>query len=1770
MGKEQYKAYCPIQVNGYTTHALVDSGNSVGNAMSWDFAQKLGLRKEDLEEDPQFQQVNTAKQGAALQVLGKPKRKLRLQLGMLPTKFSCKPFIIKGLSMAFNLSGPFMKKHHIDQLHSQQAIRIQRKHIPLTMAKDHNDKEVMAKIEPVESAVYVARNITVPKGTAAFVPVRVPAVASGQVSPGEGLLEAQAHFVSHTDVNPALSVLDCVDPHGIAAVSVMNTSDEDITIQEGQRYGTFRKQPLLTPAPAPKPSNNNTIRDKKWYVEQFKLNESPFLQKQEDLDEAVKLLQEYDDLFSHNDNYGHTNLVEHAIYTEDKPPIKCRHRPINPSLEPTLKTQLRHWLDQDVIEPSSSPWSFPLVAVPKKNGKIRFVIDYRGLNKLTIKDSFPLPNIEDNLARLANSKIFSGIDGTGAYHVVSVRPQDREKTAFSTPWGLFHFKRMPFGLANAPATYCRLVQKVLDGIPMSIAVPYLDDCAIHSRNLQEHLQGLHMVLQAHREAGLTLQPEKCQLFKDKIEYLGHEISEQGIAIPPNYTKIVDEWPIPKTIRDVRTFLGKVSYYRRFIPRFSEIASPLTDLTKDPEREEEFEFNSQALSAFQQLKAALSSAQILAYPRFDSSEPFVVDTDWSGDPGAIGGVLSQVQDGEERVIAYGARKLNPAERAYSSHKGELLAAIFFMRHWKYYLQHRPFILRTDHEALKWIHSIEEPKGMIMRWLETLANYEFKVEFRRGKKHGNADALSRTEHAEPLELSGMMDQEIAALEENEDEERNRPDNLPRMPEKIGDMKILEYQEEDEVMKKVKKWITTGQWPTKPEKQTLSNEEKAYAALEGQLHVNEQGIIERRDPLGLKVNTNRPCIPDRLKAPLLLQSHQEGGHRGGINTYEQFIRRFYFPGAASEAMLVVKLCHQCQKNQPKPKGQHNTLASTPVGDAFCKWSIDFVGPLPTSRYGHSYILTAKDCFTRWVEAFPTENMTAQTVARTLEKEIFSRYGIPEQIHSDQGTQFTSQLMQEVYKELGILGTTTPAYNPKSNPVERTHRDLGKLLRGCVEDHPQDWEDFLPGCLLAMRTARNQGTGFSPFAMVYGREAALPLDLLYGQPYLKQQAVIPYVNKLRARLNVVFKLAREQQNLAIQRSRRLYQEKQEGGPLKVDDLVWLYTPKAGSTSRKLALHWTGPWQITQVLSPVLYRVKSGTWNVNQVEVTAGLDRLRRYHGRGEPPADQLRVQARDVDLADEFIELNEDSGVAGPELEPVGPAGPGNQPPPLGPPLLQGGFGPPPPPPQFPPQPPPELEIQGDLNDQVMENDDEERELPAVEMREVQEEQHELPMENRNEVEMMPEEEQIPERAQTIDDRNEEQKADNAMPDPTVKTSPNTPSLSDPKRETQGGDSNRADTSTPIPTEDKVSQSRDRVISHPPASPASSGPFFGFSADDINAERRKTLSTTSSDAFEKLDRQTRLMTLEKELLERLNQERREKKKQEREERDDPDWEPVSAAERIAAARLRRRTTDAAQLHTATSTENNDNKRGRKNDGNKKLDLDLSTDSFGQLPYSFRTSAIPELRGAEGLGVNEATIKAKDARPPGTVSQQPEQQKEEEPGAPPGPPPWTPAQGTGARPKVVPQDKLPKSHPPLSTSGSESGKPGSERSRSTVHDARDQAHARLRTRSAARKTSTGGQLGRTASLRQTGGRSGVALPQGALQHRAQSQSELRPQTPPTGLKEEPQDEPGGSHHDPPWVLPINRRRDRPISWSSHGSSLKPLPPGRRRISSKERRRDEQ
>lgn len=356
---------------------------------------------------------------------------------------------------------------------------------------------------------------------------------------------------------------------------------------------------------------------------------------------------------------------------------------------------------------------------------------------MTVKDAYPLPRIDESLDALGGSRWFSTLDMMSGYWQIEVDESDKQKTAFTSHKGLFEFNVMPFGLCNAAGTFERLMQTVCAGLRWDICLIYLDDIIVFSSTFEQHLERLESVFNRLQNAGLRLRSKKCSLFKHRVSYLGHVITENGVETDPQKVKCIRSWPTPTNVSDLRSFLGLCSYYRRFVKGFAAIANPLHGLTQ---KDKKFDWNADCETAFQDLKRLLVTSPVLALPDF--SKQFVLDTDASGS--GIGAVLSQIKDGAEQVISYGSRSLTKAERRYSITRKELLAVVHFIKTYRPYLYGRRFVLRTDHSALKWMMSFKEPEGQLARWLDTLSEYDFEIRHRAGRIHGNADALSRIDH------------------------------------------------------------------------------------------------------------------------------------------------------------------------------------------------------------------------------------------------------------------------------------------------------------------------------------------------------------------------------------------------------------------------------------------------------------------------------------------------------------------------------------------------------------------------------------------------------------------------------------------------------------------------------------------------------------------------------------------------------------------------------------------------------------------------------------------------------------------------------------------------------------------------------------------------------------------------------------------------------------------------------------------------------------------
>jgi transposase InsO family protein len=856
-------------------------------------------------------------------------------------------------------------------------------------------------------------------------------------------------------------------------------------------------------------------------------------------------------LFStHDEDYGRTNAVKHQIPTGDAAPSRERYRPVPPTLYSEVRTLLRGMLDKGIIRESSSPWAAPIVLVRKKTGSWRFCVDYRKLNLVTKKDAFPLPRVEDSLTSLTQAAWYSTLDLASGYWQVEVDERDREKTAFTTPFGLYEWDRMPFGLCNAPATFQRLMQRCLGGQLMESTLVYLDDVIVYSPDFESHLRHLEQVFRSLEKYGLKLQPDKCQLFRKEVKFLGHIVSAAGISVDPEKVSAVQEWAAPKTVRQVRSFLGFVGYYRRFIKGFSHIAKPINQLLGGTGRSRgrgspSVQWDSACETAFQRLKQELLQAPILAYADF--TQPFTLYTDASNL--GLGAVLAQKQQGEERVIAYASRSLHPAEKNdanYSSFKLELLAMKWALSEkFKDYLWGAKVLVVTDNNPL--VHLQTAKLGAVeQRWVAQLANYDYQLQYRPGKEHTNADVLSRLPEARSMG-------QTAALSEGREEGLmvgivEAPGQLPvEPPANWGwdPQRWRMWQEEDEDLKLVRTWLGEGAWPEGEERRAQTRVVRGLLGQKERLFLKE-GVVCRS--LQNPTRGDEVCqvvVPEGQCHSLLQAYHSKLGHQGQERTLSLLRRYFYWPGMEGTTRTYLQGCPRCMLFKARKE------VRAPLVPIRAKAPLHIVAMdyltlgRPMDRIQN--ILVVTDLFTKYAWAIPTLDQTATTTANALWKYVIQPFGCPEILHADQGPNFESRVIHELCRLYGCKKTHTTPYHPQGNGgCERMNQTLLSLL-GTLEGEQQGhWVDKLPMLVQAYNNSVHSTTGYAPTYLMFGRHVRLPVDLLLGAiPAEEGGNLTEWVAGHHQRLHTAYEQVSDRINQAAVKNKRLYDRTAREAPL-------------------------------------------------------------------------------------------------------------------------------------------------------------------------------------------------------------------------------------------------------------------------------------------------------------------------------------------------------------------------------------------------------------------------------------------------------------------------------------------------------------------------------------------------------------------------------------------------------------------------------------------------
>jgi hypothetical protein len=709
----------------------------------------------------------------------------------------------------------------------------------------------------------------------------------------------------------------------------------------------------------------------------------------EQKDKALKLFKKYRQAFSEDDlDLGCAEGIEHTIDTGDHRPI-CQ-RPIRRSkhAKNEVNVKIQKLLDTGLLIHSNSPWASPMLIVKKKDGSNRVVIDYRKLNDISKKDSYPLPRIDNALDKLGGAKYFSAMDLISGYWQIDLPKKDQEKCAIITQQGLYQPTQMPQGLCNAPATFQRAMDIVLANLKVTCVLVYLDDINVFSRTFNEHLSHLEEVFKRLIKANLKLKPRKCHFFKEQIEYLGYLVDQDGLKPQPQKIEAMQKLDVPKSRRDIQVFLGMVGYYRQFIKNFSQIAEPLFYLLKGDSK---FIWTLECQEAFEELKNSLVTAPVLAYPDF--TKKFIVQTDASLT--AIGGVLSQISDdGEEHPVAYCSRTLNIHERNYTVTERECLAVIYSCKQFRVYLHGQEFTVVTDHSSLQWLRNLKEPEGRLARWALKMQAYNYNIIHKAGIIHQNADGLSRLPAICHLEGEAGRLYDLLFT----------PDNWENEPEEI--QKILKKLSADTEI------------------------------IKGQL------FKKVGDQLRLFVKPN-----DRMD--VIKNCHNAIGHGGPRKTIEKICQDYYWESIAFDVADYINHCLICNSDKPfKPATQFEFVKPN---FAFHTISMDLIGPLPSSNNNHKYIIVAIDHLTKWVEARSVKDLGALTVSKFVLEQIINRHGCPQFILTDNATNFTSHMLPKLNELMAIRGVYTTPYHPESNgTVERVNGTLEKILRKLVINKP------------------------------------------------------------------------------------------------------------------------------------------------------------------------------------------------------------------------------------------------------------------------------------------------------------------------------------------------------------------------------------------------------------------------------------------------------------------------------------------------------------------------------------------------------------------------------------------------------------------------------------------------------------------------------------------------------------------------------------------------
>ena len=913
---------------------------------------------------------------------------------------------------------------------------------------------------------------------------------------------------------------------GYGEIIVKNFSCGKVTLRRTNILGTVDDELIATneyiladPPPWEAPNKKNEL----------KIN--PTLNENQK-DEIVKVIDTYHDLFSPLAEFGQ---VKDFTFTID---LKENFIPFTAS--PYEKTALDRKLIADQVDEmlkfkviqkcDRAEFCSPVFTVPKRDGGRRIVVDFRKLNQETIDLRWPIPNVQAILDALSGNKFFTTLDMRSGYWQVPLAEKDRSKTAFITHLGTFEFNVLPFGLKCAPAFFQHMVDSILDKLVWDICVAYLDDMFILGKSWEEHITNCEKVFDKLAKAKLKINLNKSEFAYNEVDYLGHHVSADGISPASKNIAPITKFPRPTTVREVKSFLGMANFYRTFIPTFAAMSEPLNNLTR---KEVPFKWTDECEKAFGKIKLAISSQPVLAF--FDETKEIRVYTDACKH--GIGGILNQVHNDKERLVACVSRCTSRVERKYSITELEGLAIVWTLTMLRHYLIGREFTIFTDHHALCFILSGQpmQPKSKqlrnndkMIRWLLRLGDFNFTVVHKSGAKIPHADCISRgplpiDPSSEPDDLPIFLDGLLKELNVEQVKDETLNFHIRRKPEKF---------------KKVKR------------------------------------NIYKIDPNG----SLRLCIPSTLRKKVIRMLHDESGHLGRNKVQENAKKRFYWPKMNDDIQDYINRCHTCQMYAYRRRKQQFPLQPiiNKVSDFLDLVGVDAIGPLPTTYRGNKFALVMIDYFTKWSEAVPVKALTAEATVKFF-RQVFSHIGAPKKLLSDNGSNFVAEETEKYLDEQGIVHIKATAYHPETNGLcERFNKTLKHILTKMLDGRPKsEWDLLMKDAIWFYNTSVQETTKLSPYYMVFKKEPDLIIDR-------KLPTYMPTFNPSKVGKDITA----AQKNLDNKAARML--AKFENKPLELvvgDRVKWFPPHKYPRTFERKA---EGPFIVKEKLCPTTYLIES------------------------------------------------------------------------------------------------------------------------------------------------------------------------------------------------------------------------------------------------------------------------------------------------------------------------------------------------------------------------------------------------------------------------------------------------------------------------------------------------------------------------------------------------------------------------------------------------------